>query len=144
VTRAAAASASRRHGAPAHNKENAMSIMIIAALALALFQLWLLPASLNLEHAKYLFSSRDNPPSQTVLQQRTTRAGANLQESLPAFLALCLLAMVQQVDLSQAALAWLVLRVVYIPCYLFNIIYVRSLVWVAALGCLIYMAVKLV
>ena len=30
-------------------------------------------------------------------------------------------------DLSQAALAWLVLRVIYIPCYLFGIIYLRSL-----------------
>lgn len=52
--------------------------------------------------------------------------------------------MIQRVDLSQAALAWLVLRVIYIPCYMFNIIYVRSLVWGASLASLIYMAVKLV
>jgi uncharacterized MAPEG superfamily protein len=78
------------------------------------------------------------------MQQRINRAGANLQESLPAFLALCLLAMLLQVDLSQAALAWLVLRVVYIPCYLFGIIYLRSVVWVASLACLVYMAVQLV
>ena len=91
-----------------------------------------------------LISSRDNPPPQSALQQRVARAGNNLQESLPAYLALCLLAMIQQVDLSQAALAWLVLRVIYIPCYMFNIIYVRSLVWGASLASLIYMAVKLV
>lgn len=91
-----------------------------------------------------MISSRDNPPPQTVLQQRVTRAGANLQESLSAFLALCLLAIIQQVDLSQAALAWLVLRVTYIPCYLFGIVYLRSLVWGASLASLVYMAVKLV
>jgi uncharacterized MAPEG superfamily protein len=118
--------------------------MIISALALTLVQLWLLPASLVLNNPKYMVSSRDNPPPQTTLQQRTARAGANLQESLPAFLALCLLAMILQVDLSQAALAWLILRVIYIPCYLFGIIYLRSLVWGASLACLIYMAVQLV
>lgn len=121
-----------------------MTTMIIAALILALFQLWLLPMSLNLQNMRYLLSSRDNPPPQSELQARTSRAGANLQESLPAYLALCLLAMIQQVDLSQAAFAWLVLRLVYIPCYMFNILYVRSLVWGAALACLVYMAVELV
>ena len=121
-----------------------MTVMIISALALALVQLWLIPASLALNNPQYMISSRDNPPPQTVMQQRTSRAGANLQESLPAFLALCLLAMILQVDLSHAALAWLVLRVIYIPCYLFGIIYLRSLVWVASLACLIYMAVQLV
>lgn len=121
-----------------------MTTMIIAGLLLSLVQLWLIPAGLNLNNAKYMLSSRDNPPPQSVLQQRVARAGNNLQESLPAFLALCLLAMILQLDLSQAALAWLVLRVIYIPCYLFNVLYLRSLVWGASLACLIYMAVQLV
>ncbi len=121
-----------------------MTIMIIGALLLMLAQLWLIPASLNMKNVEYLLSSRDNPPPQSALQERTARAGNNLQESIPAFLALCLLAMIQQVDLSQAALAWLVLRVIYIPCYMFGIRYVRSLVWGASLACLIYMAVQLV
>ena len=121
-----------------------MTLLIIASLALVLFQLWLLPASLNLKNTEYLVSSRDNPPPQSQLQQRVTRAGANLQESLPAFLALSLLAIIQNVDLTTAALSWLVLRVIYIPCYMFGITYVRSLVWVGSLGCLIYMAIKLV
>jgi len=118
--------------------------MIVAGLLLTLVQLWLIPAGLSLGNPKYMISSRDTPPPQSTLQQRVTRAGNNLQESLPAFLALCLLAMIQQVDLSQAALAWLVLRVIYIPCYLFGIIYLRSLVWGASLACLVYMAVQLV
>ena len=121
-----------------------MEIMIIGALLLTLAQLWLIPASFNLKNLDYMLSSRDNPPAQSDVQKRIARAGDNLQESLPAYLALCLLAMIQQVDLSQAALVWLVLRVIYIPCYMFNIIYVRSLIWGASLACLIYMAVRLV
>jgi uncharacterized MAPEG superfamily protein len=121
-----------------------MTTMIMGGLLLTLLQLWLIPASLNLKNVQYMISSRDNPPPQSVLQQRVTRAGANLQESLPAYLALCLLAIIQQTDISQLALAWLVLRVIYIPCYLFGIVYVRSLVWIASLVCLVYMAVQLV
>lgn len=121
-----------------------MSLMLIAGLALALLQLWLLPAALGAKNTAYLVSSRDNPPPQTQLQGRTTRAGSNLQESLPAYLALCLLAMIQQVDLSQIAAAWLVLRVIYIPCYLFGVLYLRSTVWMGSIACLIYMAVELV
>lgn len=121
-----------------------MTIMIIAGLILALAQYWLIPASLNLKNLEFMLSSRDNPPAQSDLQQRAARASANLAESLPAFLALCLLAMIQQVDLSQAAMAWLVFRVIYIPCYLFGITYVRSLIWGGSLASLIYMAVKLV
>ena len=52
--------------------------------------------------------------------------------------------MINEVDLRQAAIAWLVLRAVYIPCYLFGIIYIRSLVWVGSVGCLIYMGSKLI
>ena len=85
-----------------------MSVLIIAALLLALLQLWLLPASLGLKDVQYFMSCRDNPPHQTQLQLRTARAGINLQESLPAYLALCLLALIQQVDLTQAAAVWLV------------------------------------
>ena len=121
-----------------------MTIMILCGLLLALAQLWLIPASLNLKNVEYLISSRDNPPESTVMQERVARAGNNLQESLPAYLALCLLAMILQVDLASAALAWLVLRVIYIPCYMFNVLYIRSLVWGASLACLVFMGVQLV
>lgn len=121
-----------------------MTTLIIGALALALFQLWLLPVALNVKNMPYLLSSRDNQIESSILQGRVSRAGANLQESLPAFLALALLASIQQIDLIQAATIWLGLRVLYIPCYMLNIIYVRTLVWIGSLGCLIYMASKLI
>jgi uncharacterized MAPEG superfamily protein len=121
-----------------------MTILIISALALALFQLWLLPASLNLTNMTHLISSRDTPLDQSVLQGRVARAGVNLQESLPAFLALSILAIVQQVDLTQAATIWLAARVLFIPCYMFNVLHVRTVVWLVSLASLIYMAMGLV
>jgi uncharacterized MAPEG superfamily protein len=121
-----------------------MTTMIVGALALTLFQLWLLPASLNLQNFGYLISSRDAvAPEKTVLQGRIERAGLNLRESLPAFLALSLLAMIQQVDLTQIAMIWIGLRVLYLLSYMFNIVYVRTLFWLGSLGCLIVMACKL-
>lgn len=122
-----------------------MTTMIIASLALALFQLWLLPASLNVKNLAYLISSRDaEAPEPSVLEGRISRAGENLQENLVAFLALSLLAMIQQVDLSQIAMLWIGLRVLYLLCYMFNLIYVRTLVWLGSLGCLIMMAYELI
>lgn len=121
-----------------------MTTVIIAALALTFVQLVLIPSSLSLKHLPFLISSRDElPPEQTTLQGRVTRAGLNLRESLPAFLALCLLAMIVNIDLTQVAQIWIGLRIVYLLCYMFNIIYVRTLVWAASIGCLIFMAMKL-
>lgn len=120
-----------------------MTSLIIASLALALIQLWLLPATFNLKNVSYLISSRDNPIDQSIVQDRISRAGANFQESWPAFLVLSVLAIIQQVDLSQLAMIWLGLRLLYIPCYMFNIIWVRTIVWLGSLGCLIYMACEL-
>lgn len=121
-----------------------MTIMIIGALALTLFQLWVLPASLNIKNMGYLISSRDGEaPEQSVLLGRISRAGINLQESLPAFLALSLIAMIQQIDLTQLAMIWIGLRVLYLGCYMFNITPVRTLMWLGSLACLIYMAYQL-
>ena len=121
-----------------------MTMMIMYGLLLLLVQLWLIPAGVGMCNPKYMISSRDTPPEQSMLLQRVARAGANLQESLPAYLVLCVLAIIQGVDLSHAALAWLVLRVIYIPCYMFGVIYVRSLIWGASLACLVYRAMQLV
>jgi Predicted membrane protein len=116
---------------------------IIYSLALAVVQLWALPASTRLSDLNYLLSSRDNAVESSVLQGRIQRAGANLQESLAPFLALCLLAIVTETDLEQAAWIWLIARAVYVPCYLLNILYVRSIVWGVSFGTLIFMASSL-
>jgi len=121
-----------------------MSDIIIYTLALALVQIWLLPMFLNLKNTAWLFSSRDDTVETTVIYERASRASANLQASLPAFLALCLLAMQLQVDIGATAMIWLVLRVVYIPLYLLGISMLRSVSWVASVVCMVYMAIQLV
>ena len=117
--------------------------VIVLALLLALIQFWLLPMLMNLSNMAYLLSSRDEPASESLMLGRTKRAAANLQERLPAFLALAILGHIQQVDMALVASLWLALRAAYVPLYVLNITHIRSIVWVVSLGCLICMAVML-
>jgi len=121
-----------------------MSTLIICALALALFQYWLIPASTKMHDLVWLAGTRDEPRPLTVMQARIERAANNLKESMPAFLALCLLSMIQNVDNTMLATIWLGLRVAFIPCYLFGINPVRTIVWLGSLACLIMMAMELI
>ena len=75
---------------------------------------------------------------------RVRRAATNLQESLPAFLALAILSIVVEVDNSSLALYWLGLRIAYLLSYIAGITYVRTLFWLGSIICLIMMAVALV
>ena len=120
-----------------------MSTLIIYALVLALVQFWILPASLNLKNIKYLLSNRDGSTETSVIHNKVTRAAANYQESLPAFLALCLLSLHMDVDLTTTATAWLTLRIAYLATYTFGITYLRTVIWLGSLGCLISMALQL-
>jgi uncharacterized MAPEG superfamily protein len=121
-----------------------MITLIILALALALVQISLLPLALNMSNLAYLVSNRDEEPNYSLVTQRVKRAASNLQESLPAFLALALLAIYQQVDLSTLAMTWLVLRVVYLVCYVSGLGQLRSGIWIASVVCLVMMAVALI
>ena len=88
--------------------------------------------------------SRDTPLELSQGAARASRASVNFQESLVPFLALCLLAMINGVDVLLLAHVWLGLRVVYLICYIGGINPVRSYVWVLSLIVLIMMAVALV
>jgi uncharacterized MAPEG superfamily protein len=76
--------------------------------------------------------------------ERVNRASANLQESLPTFLALALLAIHLELDLVSAASIWLALRGAYLALYAFGITHIRSAVWVASVACLINMAMVII
>ena len=88
--------------------------IIVLTLLLALIQIWLLPMLLNLKNMDYLVSNRDEAVAGSVMVERVKRASANLQESLPAFLALAVLAIHQSVDLVTVATEWLALRGAYL------------------------------
>jgi uncharacterized MAPEG superfamily protein len=120
-----------------------MSAVIIATLALALVQIWLLPMVMNLKNAAYLFSSREEEVETSAVYRRVDRAKLNLQESMPAFLALCLLSIQMDVDNLGLATTWLALRIVYVPLYMSGGSYIRSLAWVASMICMVMMAIQL-
>jgi len=121
-----------------------MSSIILAALLLALVQYVIIPSSTKLSDLAYLVGTRDEPKEPSKMQARIARAGTNLKESLPAFLALCLLAMIKNVDLTQLGMIWIGLRIAYVPCYLFGINPIRTLVWFGSIGCLIMMGIRLI
>ena len=121
-----------------------MSAVIIAALTLALVQIWLLPIVTNIKNAAYLLTSREEDVETTAVYRRVDRAKKNLQESLPAFLALCLLSIQMEVDNLSLATTWLALRVVYVPLYMTGDSYIRSVVWFSATLCMVMMAMQLV
>ena len=95
--------------------------IIILTLLLVLIQIWLLPMLLNLKNLDFLLSNRDEPVAGSVMLERVNRASANLQESLPAFLALALLAIHLELDLVSVASVWLALRGAYLALYAFGV-----------------------
>ena len=122
-----------------------MTSLIVYALVLTIAQIWLIPALLNLGSLQYQISNRDDAaPEDSVKLGRVRRAAANLQESLPAFLALAILSIVLEVDNYNLAMYWLGFRVGYLLSYVFGIIYVRTLFWIGSIICLIMMAAALV
>ena len=122
-----------------------MTSLIVYALVLTIAQIWLIPMLLNLGSLQYLISNRDDAaPEGSVKLGRVRRASTNLQESLPAFLALAILSVVLEVDIYNLALYWLGFRIGYLLSYVFGIIYVRTLFWIGSIICLIMMAAALV
>ena len=123
-----------------------MSSYIVYALLLALVQIWVVPAAFNMKNFPWLGSNRDEPmPNElSVMGGRASRASINLQESLPAFLALALLSMQLSVDVTGLAFWWLILRVGHLIAYISGIALVRTLLWLGSLVTLIMMALALI
>jgi uncharacterized MAPEG superfamily protein len=74
--------------------------------------------------------------------KRAHNAQLNTFEALPGFFAGVLTATLLEADpnkLGGLAVAWLVLRLVYGACYMADYASARSLVWFAALGCVLAM-----
>ena len=121
-----------------------MTLLIILALLLALVQFWIAPMVFSLDRLEYLLSNRDqNDPNESLYCARAKRAAANLQESLPAFLALGVLSLVLQVDNAALMAYWLVLRAAFVVTYIAGLIYIRTLLWLGSLACLVMMALAL-
>ena len=123
-----------------------METYIIYALALMLFQLWLLPMVLNFQNFSWMISNRDEDLdiSSNVILMRVRKSTDNLYETLPAFLALALLSMEMEIDVTSAACVWLIARVGHLVFYVMGIGLLRTASWLTSLGALIYMACALI
>ena len=121
-----------------------MESLIVMSLVLAILQIWIIPMVLNMKNMNWLLSNREESDEPSEMLARSRRASTNLQESLPAFLALALLSMIVEIDVASAACWWLIFRVVHGVTYILGITYVRTLAWFGSIGSLIAMACALV
>jgi uncharacterized MAPEG superfamily protein len=88
----------------------------------------------------YLFSSRDTQDApKGLIWGRATRALANYVENLVVFVALDLGLIVTSHTAGLASTIWIAARVIYLPLYLFNVIYARTLAAGVAMVCLLVM-----
>ena len=90
----------------------------------------------------YLFSSRDSEANTSIYIDRANRSLNNLFETLPIFIGLILLSIINDVDNSLLAMIWLLARIIYVPVYIIGINYLRTGIWAIALICLIIMSVN--
>ena len=127
-----------------------MVTIIIMALTLALLQIWIIPMTgalaINIKSMSYLLSNRDKEIriDPTSVSARILRASSNLQESLPAFLALATLSIITDVDNTMYAMTWVFLRFLFLLVYAAGILYIRTVVWLASIVCLFLMGLALI
>src|ERR1700742_3574231 len=75
----------------------------------------------------YLFSSRDtHDVPRGMTWGRATRAFANYVENLVAFAALDLGLIVTHHSAGFAPMVWVIARAIYLPLYVFNVVYART------------------
>jgi uncharacterized MAPEG superfamily protein len=92
----------------------------------------------------YLFTSRDKPAAVSgLIFGRATRALANYVENLAPFVALALALIVTQRAGGLGATIWILARIVYIPLYLFDVVYGRTAIWAISIVGLVMMLTRL-
>ena len=124
-----------------------LTTIILLVLVLYLVQLFLQETSRFGFDLRGIVGNRDNQPELSVVAGRLDRAKNNMQEALPIFLALALLALIRGRDTSEvtrAASIFLVARVVYVPAYVSGVPMLRSLAWLVGVAGLLMMALPLV
>ena len=98
--------------------------------------------------SRYLFTSRDKPAAaRGLLFGRATRALANYVEGFTPFVAVALALIVTQRTGGAGALGatlWILARIVYIPLYLFDVVYARTAIWALSIVGLLMMLGRLI
>ena len=122
-----------------------LTIILILSFLLVLIQITipvLMSLLTNNVKLSYLFSSRDNEANTSIYIDRANRSLNNLFETLPIFIGLVLLSIINDVDNSLLAMIWLLARIIYVPVYIVGINYLRTGIWAIALICLIIMSIN--
>lgn len=123
-----------------------MTTLILYAMILTLIQA-ILPNLLGylggVYSRSYLFSARDEQLSSTHAGARARRAFLNLLESLPIFLTLAVLSIIEQKDLVFYGQIWLAARILYVPGYIIDIPYTRTIIWLVSLWSLLMMGLNI-
>jgi uncharacterized MAPEG superfamily protein len=123
-------------------------VMLGVSVVLLLAQLFLqsIPATLELG-GEYRVGLRDKTRAlQGAFAGRADRAFRNLMETFPAFAALALALVVTGRNGGLGATAaevWVVARILYVPLYVIQIPFARSLVWFVSIFALVAMLVRL-
>ena len=116
--------------------------LILYSLLLLIIQI-MAHYPLNLQHVQFFLSNRHNEIEYSEVTLRIRRAASNLQETLPIFITLMLLGILQAVDLTSLGTYWLLLRVIFFGLYAAGIEKIRSVVWILALVVLVIMGYTL-
>ena len=122
-----------------------LTIILTLSFLLVLIQITipvLISLLTNNVKLSYLFSSRDNVANTSIHIDRANRSLKNLFETLPIFIGLILLSIMNDVDNSLPAIIWLFARIIYVPVYIAGINYLRTGIWAIALICLIIMSIN--
>jgi uncharacterized MAPEG superfamily protein len=123
-------------------------VMLGVSVVLLLVQLFLqsIPATLEFG-GEYRAGPRDETRMlRGVFAGRADRAFRNLMETFPVFVALALALVVTGRNGGLGATAaevWVVARILYVPLYLVQIPFARSLVWFVSIFALVAMLVRL-
>ena len=113
--------------------------LILYSLLLLIIQI-MAHYPLNLQHVQYFLSNRREKIEYSEATLRIQRAASNLKETLPVFLTLMVLGVLQDVNLTSLGTYWLLLRVIFFGLYAAGIEKIRSVVWILALVVLFMMA----
>jgi uncharacterized MAPEG superfamily protein len=92
----------------------------------------------------WLFSPRDKPVApQGLFYGRATRALANYVENFTAFAALDLAFIATHQPGGWGPTIWIIARILYLPLYLFGVLYVRTIAWTISVIALLMMLARL-
>ena len=118
-----------------------LATMLMYLIHLMLLALLTFKNNPDYSNVRQLIKRDTNIPNYVI---RIHAATENLKESLPVFFACAVLSIVTGVDSSGYGLTWIILRIVYVVCYVYKLNPYRSIVWMGSIFCLVLMGINLI